>query len=108
MRVSLSWLADLVETDMPVEELCERLDMTGTKVEAVHTLGEALDGVVIGQVLTRDQHPDADKLSYCTVDIGGPEPLRIVCGATNFAVGQASWARITGDDVLSSRAGRRS
>ena len=87
MRVSLTWLSELVEVTLPVEELCERLDMTGTKVEAVHTLGEALDGVVIGQVLTRDPHPDADKLSYCAVDIGAEEPLKIVCGATNFTAG---------------------
>ncbi len=87
MRVSLKWLADLVDITLPVEELCDRLDMTGTKVEAVHTLGEALDGVVVGRVLTREQHPDADKLSYCSVDIGAAEPLKIVCGATNFAAG---------------------
>lgn len=87
MRVSLKWLSELVELTLPVEELCERLDMTGTKVEAVHTLGDALAGVVVGQVLTRDPHPDADKLSYCTVDIGADEPLRIVCGASNFGPG---------------------
>lgn len=87
MRVSLNWLSDLVKITLPVEELCDRLDMTGTKVEAVHVLGEGLDGVVIGQVLTREQHPDADRLSYCSVDIGAEEPLRIVCGADNFAAG---------------------
>ncbi|MDO8847510.1 MAG: phenylalanine--tRNA ligase subunit beta [Coriobacteriia bacterium] len=87
MRVSLTWLKDLVDITLPVEELCDRLDMTGTKVEAVHRLGAALEGVVVGQVITRDQHPDADKLSYCTVDIGKAEPLHIVCGATNFQAG---------------------
>lgn len=87
MRVSLKWLKDLVDITLPVEQLCDRLDMTGTKVEAVHTLGEALEGVVVGQVLAKEPHPDADKLSYCSVDIGGEEPLRIVCGATNFAAG---------------------
>ncbi|MBN2839489.1 MAG: phenylalanine--tRNA ligase subunit beta [Coriobacteriia bacterium] len=87
MRVSLTWLKDFVDVSLGVEELCDRLDMTGTKVEAVHTLGAALDGVLVGQVLVRDQHPDADKLSYCTVDVGAPEPLKIVCGATNFSAG---------------------
>lgn len=87
MRVSLKWLKELVDVMMPVEQLCERLDMTGTKVEAVHTLGAALEGVVVGQVLTKEQHPDADKLSYCSVDVGQAEPLRIVCGAQNFAAG---------------------
>jgi len=87
MRVSLSWLKDLVDITLPVEELCDRLDMTGTKVEAVHTLGAALEGVVVGQVITKEQHPDADKLSYCSVDVGADEPLRIVCGASNFSAG---------------------
>jgi phenylalanyl-tRNA synthetase beta chain len=87
MRVSLKWLKDLVDVTMPVEDLCDRLDMTGTKVEAVHALGAMLEGVVIGRVLTKEQHPDADKLSYCSVDIGAAEPLKIVCGATNFEAG---------------------
>ena len=87
MRVSLNWLKEMVDITLPVVELCDRLDMTGTKVEAVHTLGEALDGVVVGQVLTKEQHPDADKLSYCSVDIGKAEPLHIVCGAQNFKAG---------------------
>jgi phenylalanyl-tRNA synthetase beta chain len=87
MRVSLTWLKELVDVTLPVDELCERLDMTGTKVEAVHTLGAALDGVVVGQVITKEQHPDADRLSYCSVDVGAAEPLNIVCGATNFKAG---------------------
>lgn len=87
MRVSLKWLKDMVDITLPVDELCDRLDMTGTKVEAVHTLGDALKGVVIGQVLVKEPHPDADKLSYCSVDVGAAEPLRIVCGASNFVAG---------------------
>jgi len=70
MRVSLKWLKELVDVALPIDELCERLDMTGTKVAAVHSLGAALDGVVVGQVITKEQHPDADRLSYCTVDVG--------------------------------------
>lgn len=87
MRVSLNWLKEMVEITLPIAELCDRLDMTGTKVEAVHTFGESLDGVVVGVVLTKEQHPDADKLSYCSVDVGKTEPLHIVCGAQNFVVG---------------------
>jgi len=87
MRVSLKWLKELVDVALPIDELCERLDMTGTKVAAVHSLGAALDGVVVGQVITKEQHPDADRLSYCTVDVGAVQPLKIVCGATNFQVG---------------------
>ena len=87
MRVSLAWLKELVPVSLGTAELCDRLDMTGTKVEAVHTLGESLDGVVVGLVLAKEPHPDADKLSYCTVDVGAAEPLKIVCGATNFTEG---------------------
>ncbi|MCX8007425.1 MAG: phenylalanine--tRNA ligase subunit beta [Coriobacteriia bacterium] len=87
MRVSLKWLKEFVDVDVPVEELVERLDMTGTKVEQVVRTGQALHGVVIGRVLRKEQHPNADKLSYCQVDVGTAEPLRIVCGATNFSEG---------------------
>ncbi|MBN2822056.1 MAG: phenylalanine--tRNA ligase subunit beta [Coriobacteriia bacterium] len=87
MRVSLKWLSELVDIDVDVSTLCDRLDMTGTKVEAVHMTGATLDGVVVGQVLTKDPHPEADKLSCCTVDVGEAEALSIVCGATNFKAG---------------------
>ena len=87
MRVSMKWLRELVDVDLTVEELVDRLDMTGTAVESVRTVGEGLEGVVVGSVLTKEPHPDADKLSYCSVDVGGDEPLRIVCGATNFEAG---------------------
>ncbi|MHB1341522.1 MAG: phenylalanine--tRNA ligase subunit beta [Coriobacteriia bacterium] len=87
MRVSLKWLKELVDIDIPLVQLTDRLDMTGTKVEALHRIGAGLDGVVIGQVLTREKHPDADKLSYCSVNIGSSEPLKIVCGAQNFEAG---------------------
>ncbi|MCE5191215.1 MAG: phenylalanine--tRNA ligase subunit beta [Actinomycetia bacterium] len=87
MRVSLKWMKDLVDINLPVDVLCDRMDMTGTKVEAVHVLGEALENVVVGQVLTREPHPDAEKLSYCSVDVGDTTPRHIVCGADNFAAG---------------------
>ncbi len=87
MRVSLKWLKELVDVELGVTELCDRMDMTGTKVEAVHTLGAALEGVVVGQVLTREKHPDAEKLSYCSVDVGDGTPRKIVCGADNFSAG---------------------
>ncbi|MDO9556591.1 MAG: phenylalanine--tRNA ligase subunit beta [Coriobacteriia bacterium] len=87
MRVSLKWLSELIDVDLNVAALCDRLDMTGTKVEAVHATGAALDGVVVGQVLVKEPHPEADKLSYCTVDVGTDEPCSIVCGASNFKAG---------------------
>ncbi len=87
MLVSLKWLKELVEIPLTAEELADRFDMTGTAVEAVHTAGEALEGVIVGQILTKDRHPDADTLWVTTVDIGGEEALQIVCGAQNFEAG---------------------
>jgi phenylalanyl-tRNA synthetase beta chain len=87
MRVSMKWLRELVGIDLPVEELIDLLDMTGTKVEAVHTLGSALEGVVVGRILTKERHPDAETLWVTTVDVGGERPLNIVCGAQNFEAG---------------------
>ena len=87
MLVSLKWLKELVDVDVPVPELVDKLDMTGTAVEAVHELGEALEGVVVGAIVAKDRHPDADKLWVTTVDVGSDEPLTIVCGAQNFEAG---------------------
>jgi phenylalanyl-tRNA synthetase beta chain len=87
MRVSLKWLKELVEVDLPVPELVDRLDLTGTAVEAVHTAGSALEGVLVGQIVAKDRHPDADTLWVTRVDVGRPEPLQIVCGAQNFEAG---------------------
>ncbi|MBA4370709.1 MAG: phenylalanine--tRNA ligase subunit beta, partial [Coriobacteriaceae bacterium] len=87
MLVSMKWLKTLVDVDLATAELVERLDMTGTAVEAVRGAGASLAGVVVGQVLTKEKHPEADKLWVTTVDIGADEPLTIVCGAQNFDAG---------------------
>lgn len=99
MRVSLNWLQELVPVDVPIDELTERLDMTGTAVEAVERVGAALDNVVVGSVVTRDPHPDADKLSFCKVDVGGEEPVEIVCGADNFAAGDKVPVALVGAEL---------
>jgi phenylalanyl-tRNA synthetase beta chain len=90
MRVPYAWLREYVAPDLPLEELERRLTLTGTKVEAIHHHGlPAPDGFVIGKVLSCGKHPDADRLSVCTVEIGGgEEPQQIVCGAPNVAAGQ--------------------
>jgi phenylalanyl-tRNA synthetase beta chain len=89
MRVPVSWLRDFVAFDMPVRELGELMSMTGTKVEAIHRIGvpDGAELFVVGRVMTRRQHPDADRLSLCTVEVGEDKPRQIVCGATNFAPG---------------------
>lgn len=87
MLVSLKWLKELVDVPLDVPELVDRLDLTGTAVEAVHRQGAQLDGVVIGQIIGKERHPEADRLWVTSVDIGEEEPLTIVCGAQNFEAG---------------------
>lgn len=87
MRVSMKWLNELVEVGLSPKELADRLDMTGTAVEAILTTGEALDGVVVGLISEKVRHPEADKLWVTTVDVGDGTPRQIVCGAQNFNAG---------------------
>ena len=90
MRVPLTWLREHCSPGITLEELENRLTMTGTKVEAVHHHGvRAEEAFVVGKVLRAEQHPDADRLRVCTVDVGdGGEAKQIVCGAPNVAAGQ--------------------
>ncbi|MDA0378318.1 MAG: phenylalanine--tRNA ligase subunit beta [Bacteroidetes bacterium] len=88
MIISTNWLNDYIAHGLTDDELADRLTMCGLEVESVETTGSSLEGVVIGHVLSREAHPDADRLSCCTVDVGSGEPLDIVCGAPNVAAGQ--------------------
>ena len=86
MKVTLNWLKQYVDFNWSPEELAERLTMLGLEVEGVHKLGGEFEGVVVAQVITRDKHPNADKLSVCRVNDGTGE-RQIVCGAQNFKAG---------------------
>jgi phenylalanyl-tRNA synthetase beta chain len=86
MKVALNWLKQYVDVPWTPAELTERLTMLGLEVEGVETLGGGFENVVVGQVLTREKHPNADKLSYCRVHDGQGERM-IVCGAQNFQPG---------------------
>jgi phenylalanyl-tRNA synthetase beta chain len=86
MKVTLNWLKQYVEFDWSPTELAERLTMLGIEVEGVKKLGGEFEGVVVAQVITRDKHPNADKLSLCRVNDGKGE-RQIVCGAQNFKAG---------------------
>lgn len=89
MKVPLPWLREYCDPALDVNAIEERLTMTGTKVEAIHHQGVAsTEGFVVGRVLSAEQHPDADRLKVCSVDLGGEEPATIVCGAPNVAAGQ--------------------
>lgn len=87
MRVSLSWLKELVQVRETVDDLSERLSMAGFEVESTDDLSSRSQGVVLGCVLTKEKHPNADKLSVCHVDVGAESPLQIVCGASNVRAG---------------------
>ena len=83
MRISLSWLRELVEIKISPEDLAETLTMAGFEVEDIEDRRTWASGVVVGRVVERQPHPNADKLSVCQVDIGASETLNIVCGAAN-------------------------
>ena len=83
MRISLNWLRELVEIKLKPEELAETLTMAGFEVEEIEDRRTWANGVVIGKVVERQPHPNADKLSVCQVDVGTGETLNIVCGAAN-------------------------
>ena len=122
MRVPLEWLHEYCEPHMDARTLAQRLALTGTEVERVEHHGvPSTDHFVVGHVLERHKHPDADRLSVCMVDVGGSTPAQIVCGAPNVAAGltvgvarpgrrdagrhqakegEASRARVPGDDPV--------
>ncbi|MBE9007874.1 phenylalanine--tRNA ligase subunit beta [Fortiea sp. LEGE XX443] len=83
MRISLNWLRELVEIKLSHEELAHTLTMAGFEVEDIEDRRTWANGVVVGRVLERQPHPNADKLSVCQVDVGADETLNIVCGASN-------------------------
>jgi phenylalanyl-tRNA synthetase beta chain len=87
MRISLSWLRELVSFNLSAEDLADKLTMAGFEVESIEDRRTWADGVVVGQILTADRHPNADKLQVCSVDIGAEMPLSIVCGAANARAG---------------------
>ncbi len=86
MKVVFSWLKEFVDFDGSPDELADLLTMKGIEVEGVEFVGEELDDVVIGEILSIDPHPNADRLSLCKVDVGD-EVLEIICGAKNIFVG---------------------
>jgi phenylalanyl-tRNA synthetase beta chain len=91
MNVSLNWLKNYIDLDLPVEEISQILTAIGLEVEGVkevESIPGGLAGLVVGNVIECGQHPNADRLSLTKVDVGGEAPLQIVCGAPNVAAGQ--------------------
>jgi phenylalanyl-tRNA synthetase beta chain len=86
MNVTYNWLKEFVDFDLTPEQLAALLTMLGLEVEGMNNLGSGMDDVVVARVESRQQHPNADKLSLCRVNTGS-ELLDVVCGAQNFAAG---------------------
>jgi len=104
MQFSESWLRSIVNPPLSSEALAHLLTMAGLEVEEVSAVAPAFDKVVVAQVLTKDKHPDADRLNVLTVDVGQGEALTIVCGAQNVAVGMKApcalvGAKLPGSDI---------
>ncbi len=96
MKFSEAWLREWVNPAVSTTALADQLSMAGLEVDSVEPVAGEFSGVMVGEVLTREQHPNADKLSLCTVNIGGDEPLQIICGAANVAAGMKVPAAVIG------------
>ena len=99
MNISYNWLKDYLDFDLQPDEVAAALTSIGLEtggVEEVQTIKGELEGLVIGEVLTCEEHPNSDHLHITTVNVGGAEPLQIVCGAPNVAAGQKVVVAVNG------------
>lgn len=87
MQLSEAWLRELINPPVNTEQLVAQLTMAGLEVDAVQPVAAEFSGVVVGEVLSTEQHPNADKLKVCQVNVGQNEALQIVCGASNVRPG---------------------
>ena len=91
MNISYKWLREYVDTTLNAYEVADALTSAGLEVdgvEEVQTIKGGLEGLWIGEVLTCEPHPDSDHMHVCTVNVGQPENIQVVCGAPNVAAGQ--------------------
>lgn len=89
MLVSLNWLKQYVDIDsLTPEELAEKITRSGIEVDAVIDRSQGMTNVVVGYVVSKEKHPDADKLNICQVEVGEGDVRQIICGAPNVAQGQ--------------------
>ena len=103
MKISNNWLKDYISTDLNSEKIGTYLTDIGLEVEGIdkfETTKGSLEGIVVGKVLTCEKHPNADKLSKTTVDVGNATILNIVCGAPNVAAGQIVAVAVVGTTLF--------
>ena len=102
MTISYNWLSEYLPEKVEPEKLSKILTSIGLEVESLERYEDikgGLKGLIIGKVLTCTKHPDADKLTITTVEIGNDQPLQIVCGAPNVAVGQKVIVALIGTTI---------
>ena len=103
MKFSESWLREWVNPNIGTQELVDKLTMAGLEVDAVEAVAGTFSGVVVGEILSAEQHPQADKLRVCKVAGGEDGELQIVCGAPNINLGrrfgkwEIGWAETNGN-----------
>src|SRR3954470_15975601 len=96
MLIPESWLRTFVNPPLDTAGLAHLLTMSGLEVESVTPVAPAFTGIVVGEILSVEKHPNADKLSLCRVSIGAGDPLQIVCGAPNVRAGMKAPLAIVG------------
>ncbi len=88
MNISYNWLKEYIDMDLEPDVLVEKLTHAGLEAVIIETLPEFFKSIVVGHVISKEKHPDADKLSVCMIDLGSDEPKQIICGAPNIDSGQ--------------------
>jgi len=91
MKISYNWLKNYINTDIDPEKISDILTDSGLEIDGmtkIQTIKGGLEGLIVGEVLTKEKHPDADKLNCTTINVGDKESLNIVCGASNLEIGQ--------------------
>ena len=105
MKISYNWLKQYITTSKSADEIAVLLTDCGLEVESIEPFQSrkgGLKGLVVGEVITKEKHPDADNLSVTTVNVGASELLHIVCGAPNVAIGQKVIVALVGAKLFPS------
>lgn len=96
MKISENWLREWVNPALTQQELCDLLTMSGLEVESIQAVAGAFSGVMIGEVVKKEKHPEADRLQVCKVNVGQEKLLTIVCGANNVSEGMKAPVAVEG------------
>jgi len=105
MKVPLSWLGEYVDVTLPPTELANRLTMAGTEVKGVQVIGGSWENIVVGQIVAVNPHPNADRLSLATIDLGTEQPT-VVCGAPNLRLGDKVAFASVGAQLIDGHSGQ--